>query len=208
MDSDALATVAFALGTAGNLAKGVPQFVRTTVHGHVSGLSAGAVWLAVIANTLWAAFGAAISDFRFLALSLLGLLLTSATALRFWAHTGWRRNASLGAGALTAGIVFVALALIRQDQALAAIGVAIGLLISLPQLVYLVRIRNTNQDVSGVSVLEFLVVTAAQVGWTSYWLLSHQWLVAAGAAWGGAARAITLALLLRQAERSRTATQA
>lgn len=206
MESEALATFAFALGTAGNLAKGVPQFVRTAVRGRVNGLSAGAVWLAVIANTLWAAFGAAISDFRFLALSLFGLMLTSATALRFSARTGWKRNASLGAGAVTAGLAFVALALIGQDQVLAAIGVAIGLLISLPQLVYLVRIRHTDQDVSGVSVLEFLVVITAQVGWTSYWILSHQWLVAAGAAWGGIARVITLALLLRQAERSRTAT--
>lgn len=208
MDSDVLATVAFAVGTAGNLVKGVPQFVRTAVRGQVSGLSAGAVWMAVTTNALWASFGAAISDVPFLALSLFGLLLTSATAARFAARTGRRRNASLGAVTCAAALTFATLAWMGEDQLLAAIGVALGLLISVPQLMHLVRIRSTDQSVSGVSAVEYLVVITAQVGWTSYWLLSEQWLVAAAAAWGGVARLVTLALLLQQAERSRVVANA
>jgi len=203
VDTEALAAVAFAVGTTGNLLKGVPQFVRTAVRGQVSGLSAGAVWLAVIANALWASFGAAISDVPFLTLSLFGLLLTSVTAARYASRTGWRRSASPGGATAAAVLAFATLAGVGQDQALAAIGVTLGLLVSLPQLVHLLRIRRTDLDVAGVSGLEHLVVITAQVGWTSYWLLGGQWLVAAGAAWGGVARVATLALLVRQAERAR-----
>jgi uncharacterized protein with PQ loop repeat len=207
MDAEALATAAFAVGTAGNLVKGVPQFVRTAVRGHVSGLSAGSVWLAVITHGLWASFGAAISDIAFLALSLFGLLITSATATRFASLTGRRRNTPLGVAAVTAGATFATLAALGADQLLAVIGVTLGLLISVPQLLHLVRIRGTDQRVSGVSAWEYLVVITAQVGWTSYWLLSEQWLVAAGAAWGGLARGVTLALLLRQASHAAAPTR-
>lgn len=203
MDSQALVVIAFGLGTAGNLAKGVPQFARTAVRGRVNGLSAGAVWLALIANMLWAAFGAAISDLAFLALSLFGSILTASTAVRFAARTGWKRNRAFIAGTALAAIVFLALAIAGADQVLAAGGVALGLVISLPQLVHLLRIRGTNEDVSGVSGWEYTVVIAAQIGWTTYWLLNAQWLVAAGAAWGGIARVTTLMLLLRHAARAR-----
>ena len=151
MESEALAAAAFAVGTAENLLKGGPQLVRTALRGHVDGLSAGAVWLAVLANALWASFGAAISDVPFLALSLFGLLLTSATAARFAARTGWRRNASPGAVTVASAVGCAALAGMGEDQALAVIGVTLGLLISLPQVVHLVRIRKMAQDVSGVS---------------------------------------------------------
>lgn len=203
MDGHDLAVIAFGLGTAGNLAKGVPQFVRTAVRGRVNGLSVGAVWLALIANMLWAAFGAAISDPAFLALSLFGSILTASTAVRFAARTGWKRNRAFIAGTALAAIVFLALAIAGADQVLAAGGVALGLVISLPQLVHLLRIRGTNEDVSGVSGWEYTVVIAAQIGWTTYWLLNAQWLVAAGAAWGGIARLTTMMLLLRHAARAR-----
>lgn len=203
MDSQALAVIAFVLGTAGNLAKGVPQFVRTVVEGRVNGLSAGAVWLALNANLLWTAFGAAICDLAFLVLSLSGSILTGSTAVRFAARTGWQRNRVFIAGTLLAAITFLTLALAGAGQVLAAGGVALGLVISLPQLVHLLRIRGTSQDVSGVSGWEYAVVIAAQIGWTTYWLLNAQWLVAAGAAWGGLARVTTLMLLLRHAARAR-----
>lgn len=201
MDSEVVVVLAFGVGTAGNLIKGVPQFLRTAVHGQVSGLAPGAVWLAVIANTLWACFGAAISDIAFFTLSVFALLLTSATAARFMLRTGWNRNYPFALVTLGLGLVFVTLAMIDRDQVLAGIGVTIGLVISVPQLVHLVRIRNTDRDVSGVSTLEYLVVITAQVAWTAYWLMNQQWLVAAGAAWGGFVRTITLSLLFRQAER-------
>lgn len=203
MDREELILLAFAVGTTGNLFKGLPQFVRTAVRGKVEGLSAGAVWLALTANLLWACFGAAISDWKFFALSLLGLTLTFATTVRYVTRTGWSRNFRLGMLVLPAAVAFVSLAFMGEDEMLAAIGVAIGLIISVPQLVHLLRMRGTDHDVSGVSVWEYVVILAAQVGWTSYWLLNEQWLVAFGAAWGGVARAVTLTLLLRHAVESR-----
>lgn len=205
--ADELTVLAFVIGTTGNLLKGIPQFFRTAVSGKVEGLSSGAVWLAAIANLLWACFGAAISDWAFFALSILGLLLTASTTARFVAQTGWHRNRTFAWAAALAALLFPLLAFAGQDQVLAGAGVALGLGMSLPQLVHLVRLRGTGHDVSGVSTLEYLVVITAQVAWTTYWLLNEQWLVAVGAAWGGVARTVTLALLLNQARAAREAVQ-
>lgn len=201
--ADELTVVAFVVGTAGNLLKGVPQFVRTAVSGRVEGLSTGAVWIAAVANLLWACFGVAIGDRALLALSLLGLLLTASTTARYVARTGWHRQRGWAAGAAVAAALFPALAAAGQDQVLALAGVVLGLTVSLPQLVHLARLRGTGHDVSGVSGIEYAVVVTAQVAWTTYWLLSGQWLVAAGAAWGGVARAGTLALLRHRARSTR-----
>jgi hypothetical protein len=85
---------------------------------------------------------------------------------------------------------------------LALVGVALGVAISLPQLLHLWRLRSSDASVSGVSRAEILVVIAAQVGWTVYWLTQGQLIVAAGAAYGLLARAVTLALLQRQRRRA------
>lgn len=203
--TDELTMLAFAVGTAGNLLKGVPQFVRTAVSGRVEGLSAGAVWLAVVAHLVWACFGVAIGDRAFLALSLIGLLLTASTTARFVHRTGWRRNRGWAAGAGVAAVLSPAWAAADQDRLLAVAGVVLGLVMSLPQLVHLARLRGTGHDVSGVSGIEQAVVITAQVAWTGYWLSNDQWLVAAGAAWGGAARAATLTLLRHRARTRTTA---
>lgn len=61
--------------------------------------------------------------------------------------------------------------------------------------------RHAATDVSGVSQPEYLIVVAAQVAWTTYWLLRGHPIAAAGAARGGLARALTLVLLRKQASR-------
>ncbi len=82
---------------------------------------------------------------------------------------------------------------------------ALGVVISMPQLLHLWQIRNTTDDVSGVSPVEYVIVIVAQVGWTGYWLIRGHPLAAAGAAWGGAARLLTYILLRKQARRVATA---
>lgn len=193
-----VAVVAFALGTIGNVFKGVPQFVRTAVRGHVAGLAPSAVWLAAVANVLWLCFAVAISDLRFLALSALGVVLTTGTLVRFVAVTGPGTHRWRGALALAACAVSCALAAVGGQRVLAALGTALGVALSLPQLLHLWRRRGQQVDVSGVSPLEYAVVVAAQIGWTTYWLTEDQYLVAVGAAWGGLARLATLALVRRQ----------
>ncbi len=102
MDVNLLSAAAFAVGTAGNLFKGVPQFVRTAIQGHVAGLSPVAVWLAFTANVLWLFFGVAIDDWHFVALSALGTAMSGGTLLRFAIRTGWATNGHLAASCAAA----------------------------------------------------------------------------------------------------------
>ena len=202
MEDSALAAVAFALGSAGNLFKGVPQFVVTAVRGRVSGLAAGAVWLALLAHVLWLCFGVAIDDVRFAALSVLGIVLSGGTLLRLVSATPWRAHRRWVLVFAAAAPVLVAVAAVGGDQVLAVAGVVMGVTISLPQLLHLWRLRGTDTAVSGVSQLEIVVVLVAQVGWTSYWLTQGQPVVAAGAFYGLVARAVTLTLLRAQLTRA------
>lgn len=195
MDDSPLALAAFALGAAGNLVKGLPQFIRTAIRGRVAGLAAGAVWLAVVANVLWLCFGVAIGDARFTVLSVLGLALTIGTLLRFLTRTARRVHRLWAPGSVTTCVGLVALAALGLDAVLASLGVLMGVLISLPQLLHLWRRRAGPTDVSGVSQVEVVVVVAAQLGWATYWLTQGQIVVAAGAAYGLATRAVTLLLL-------------
>ena len=203
MDTSALAVAAFAVGTVGNSVKSVPQFVRTAVRGRVAGLSVTAVWLAFTANVLWLCFGLAIQDWRFVALGVVQTALTAATLTRFVSLTGWSPNARHAFVALAACACFATLAAIGSGLALESLGAALGVVIGAPQLLYLWRRRRTATDVSGVSVAEYVVVVLAQVAWTTYWLTQGHPVAAAGAAWGGLARATTLALLRQQAARIR-----
>ena len=202
MDAGQVALVAFAVGTAGNAVKAVPQFVRTAVRGRTAGLSTTAVWLAVVANVLWLCFGLAIRDWAFVALGVLQTALTAATLARFVAATGWARNLRHAAVSALACAGSVALALSGSGLALESLGAALGVVIGAPQLVHLWRRRHTATDVSGVSQGEAAVVIAAQAAWTVYWLTQGHPVAAAGAAWGAVARAATLALLRQQAGRS------
>ncbi len=86
--------------------------------------------------------------------------------------------------------------------ALETLGAGLGVLIGAPQLLYLWRRRDTATDVSGVSQAEYVIVIAAQVAWTVYWLTQGHPVAAAGAAWGGVARAVTFILLRSQAARA------
>ena len=207
MDLSALALVAFAVGTAGNAVKAVPQFVRTAVRGRVAGLSRTAVWLAVAANVLWLCFGLAIGDVLFVALGVVQTALTGGTLARYLAVSGWaanRRHAILTSLACTA---FGALAASGTALALETLGAALGVVIGAPQLLHLWRRRRTATDVSGIAPGEYVVVVTAQVAWTVYWLLQGHPVAAAGAAWGGVARAVTLWLIrgqLRRADRAVT----
>lgn len=103
---------------------------------------------------------------------------------------------------LTAAVLTLALTVLGQEVALSVLGVGLGLVISVPQLVHLWRVRGTDASVSGVSLVEYAVVIAAQAGWVGYWTINAQWLVAAGSAWGLLARVLTLVLLTKQARRS------
>lgn len=198
-----VALTAFAVGTAGNLLKGLPQFVRTAVRGQVAGLAPGAVWLAFTANVLWLCFGLAIGDARFTAFSLLTTALTGVTLLRFVRLTGALDPELAVPSLVTCGACGL-LAVQGRGDALAAGGVLLGVAVSLPQLVHLWRRRTECLDVSGVSQAEIVVVLVAQLGWTTYWITQSQPLAAAGAAYGGLARLATL-LLLQQHRRSPTA---
>lgn len=202
MDDSPLALAAFVLGAAGNLVKGLPQFVRTAIRGQVAGLAPGAVWLAAVANVLWLCFAVAIADARFAALSALGLALTIGTLLRFLVRTPRRAHRLWAPGAAATSLGLVALAAAGLDEVLATLGVLMGVLISLPQLLHLWRVRAAPTDVSGVSQAEVVVVVAAQVGWTTYWLTQGQLVVAAGAAYGLVTRAVTLLLLRQQVRRA------
>jgi uncharacterized protein with PQ loop repeat len=206
MVEPAVTAAAFALGSAGNLLKGLPQFVTTALRGRVAGLAPGAVWLALVANVLWLCFGISIGDAGFAALSALGVALTGGTLVRFAGSTAWSRHSAWAAPSVCACMAFVLLALLGQDSVLALVGVALGVVISLPQLLHLWRLRSSHACVSGVSRAEILVVIAAQVGWTVYWLTQGQLIVAAGAAYGLLARAVTLALLQRQRRRAARST--
>jgi uncharacterized protein with PQ loop repeat len=203
-----LALAAFALGTAGNLFKGVPQFTRTAVRGQVAGLAPSAVWLAAVANVLWLCFGIAIRDTRFVVLSALGTLLTAGTLARFVSATDRRLHQWRGTAAFAAVLALSALAALDVDNILAALGTVLGVGLSLPQLLYLWRRRHEQIDVSGVSRVEYAVVIAAQVGWTTYWLTQTQYLVAVGAAWGGLARIATLLLVRWHSQRAPAAAAA
>jgi len=193
-----LALAAFAVGTAGNAVKALPQFVRTALRGQVAGLSPTAVWLTFTANVLWLCFGLAIQDVAFVALGFVQTVLAAAT-LGSWARrTGWSLSSRPPAVALPACATFVVLAATGADLVLETLGALLGVVIGAPQLLYLWRRRRQAIDVSGVAPAEFVIVIAAQVGWTTYWLLTGHPVAAAGAAWGGAARAATLVLLRRQ----------
>jgi uncharacterized protein with PQ loop repeat len=199
VDWSALALAAFAVGTVGNSIKSVPQFVRTAVRGRVAGLSTTAVWLALLANVLWLCFGLAIQDWRFVALGVVQTALVIGTLARYVLVTGWSRSArqallaALGCGA------FFALAVTGTDLALETLGAGLGVVIGAPQLLYLWRRRRMATDVSGVSHGEYVIVIVAQAAWTVYWLTQGHPVAAAGAAWGGTARAVTFMLLKKQA---------
>lgn len=202
MDLSALALAAFAVGTVGNSVKSVPQFVRTAVRGHVAGLSTTAIWLAFAANVLWLCFGLAIQDWLFVSLGIVQTVLVSGTLGRYVVSTGWSRNARHAFFALLASVAFGALAATGTALALETLGAGLGVVIGAPQLVYLWRRRRTATDVSGVSQGEYVIVIVAQVAWTIYWLTQGHPIAAAGAAWGGTARAITFTLLRSQAARA------
>ena len=202
MDWPGLAVAAFAVGTAGNAVKAVPQFVRTAVRGQVAGLSRTAVWLAFAANVLWLCFGLAVQDWRFVALGVVQTALTAGTLGRYVAVTGRAASARHALGALLACAGFAALAATGTALALEVLGALLGVVVGAPQLLHLWRRRRTPTDVSGVSPVEPVVVTTAQLAWTVYWLLQGHPVAAAGAAWGGAARAATWVLLRRQAART------
>lgn len=199
MDWSAVALTAFAVGTVGNSIKSVPQFMRTAVRGRVAGLSATAVWLAFTANVLWLCFGLAIQDWLFVSLGVVQTALVTGTLGRYVIVTGWSRNAR---HALLACGAFGALAASGTALALETLGAALGVVIGAPQLLYLWRRRRTPTDVSGVSQWEYAIVIAAQVAWTLYWLTQAHPVAAAGAAWGGVARAVTFTLLRSQAARA------
>lgn len=199
MDWSAVALTAFAVGTVGNSIKSVPQFMRTAVRGRVAGLSATAVWLAFTANVLWLCFGLAIQDWLFVSLGAVQTALVTGTLGRYVIVTGWSRNAR---HALLACGAFGALAASGTALALETLGAALGVVIGAPQLLYLWRRRRTPTDVSGVSQWEYAIVIAAQVAWTLYWLTQAHPVAAAGAAWGGVARAVTFTLLRSQAARA------
>jgi uncharacterized protein with PQ loop repeat len=202
VDWSALALAAFAVGTVGNSIKSVPQFLRTAVRGRVAGLSTTAVWLAFTANVLWLCFGLAIQDWRFVALGSVQTALVTGTLGRYVAATGWSRNARPALLAFLACGAFGALAVTGTSLALETLSAGLGVLIGAPQLLYLWRRRHTATDVSGVSQAEYVIVISAQVGWTVYWLTQGHPVAAAGAAWAGTARAITLTLLRSQAARA------
>jgi uncharacterized protein with PQ loop repeat len=195
----ALALAAFALGTVGNSIKSVPQFVRTAVRGRVAGLSTTAVWLAFVANVLWLCFGLAIQDWLFVALGVVQTALVTGTLARYVLVTGWSRSTRQAGLAAVACGVFIALAATGTDLALETLGAGLGVAIGAPQLLYLWRRRRLATDVSGVSHAEYIIVIAAQVAWTVYWLTQGHPIAAAGAAWGGTARAVTFRLLRKQA---------
>ena len=202
MDWSAVALTAFAVGTVGNSIKSVPQFMRTAVRGRVAGLSATAVWLAFTANVLWLCFGLAIQDWLFVSLGVVQTALVTGTLGRYVIVTGWSRNARHALLALLACGAFGALAATGTALALETLGAALGVVIGAPQLLYLWRRRRTPTDVSGVSQWEYAMVIAAQVAWTLYWLTQGHPVAAAGAAWGGVARAVTFTLLRSQAARA------
>lgn len=201
MDLSAVALVAFAVGTAGNAVKSVPQFVRTAVRGRVAGLSMTAVWLAFTANVLWLCFGLAIRDELFVALGVVQTALTACTLVRFVARTDRSANVRHGAVALPACAAFGVLAASGTGLVLETLGALVGVVVGAPQLLHLWRRRRAAVDVSGVSAVEHVVVVAAQVAWTTYWLTQGHPVAAAGAAWAGAARAATLVLLRQQVAR-------
>jgi hypothetical protein len=159
------------------------------------------VWMTLTANVLWLLFAVVIHDERVVALQVVQTALTSATALRYGLSTGWQHNArpAAFAGASIAG--FGCLAAAGTAFALEALGVAIGVVIGAPQLVYLWRRRAGTIDVAGVSQPEYMIVIAAQAAWTLYWVLRGHPFAAVGAAWGGMARTVTLALLRAQRAR-------
>jgi uncharacterized protein with PQ loop repeat len=201
VDGSSVAFAAFVVGTAGNAVKAVPQFVRTAVRGRVAGLSKTAVWLAFTTNVLWLCFGVAIQDRAFVALGLVQTVLVTCTLIRWLTRTGWSGNASHAFVALPACVAFAALAVAGTGIVLETLGAALGVLIGAPQLLHLWRRRRTATDVSGVAQAEYVIVIGAQVAWTSYWLTQGHPIAAAGAAWGGVARAVTLSLLRSQARR-------
>lgn len=201
MDLSAVALVAFAVGTAGNAVKSVPQFVRTAVRGRVAGLSTTAVWLALTANVLWLCFGLAIRDVLFVALGVVQTVLTACTLVRFVARTDRSAHVRHAAVALPACAAFGVLAASGTGLVLETLGALVGVVVGAPQLLFLWRRRRAAVDVSGVSVVEHAVVVAAQVAWTTYWLTQGHPVAAAGAAWAGAARAATLVLLRQQVAR-------
>lgn len=202
VDVSVVALAAFGVGTAGNSVKAMPQFVRTAVRGRVAGLSGTAVWLGVSANVLWLCFGVAISDWLFVGLGIVQTLLTAATLARFLLITGWSHNARHAAVALPVWVGFVLLAANGSGLVLETLGAAVGVVIGAPQLVHLWRRRRVATDVSGVAQVEHVVVVAAQIGWTTYWLTQGHPVAALGAAWGGAARGMTLVLLAQQSRRA------
>jgi len=202
VETTALALGAFAVGTVGNSIKAVPQFVRTAVQGRVAGLSMTAVWLAWTASVLWLCFGLAIQDWRFVALSAVQTILLTATLGRWVAITGWAQNARHARVALPACAAFIGLAATGTGVVLEVLGAALGVVIGTPQLVYLWRRRRNPTDVSGVSQAEYVIVIAAQVAWTAYWLTQGHPIAAAGAAWGAVARAVSLTLLRSQVRRA------
>lgn len=207
VDGHGLAIAAFVVGTAGNTFKAVPQFVRTAVGGLVAGLSTTAVWLAFTSQVLWLCFGVAIADWRFVALGAVQTVLTAGTLTRFVGKTGVRHNLRHAATLLPACGVFVIIAATGTGIVLESLGVALGVAIGAPQLIYLWRRRRQITDVSGVSQVEYAVVITAQVAWMSYWLLQGHPIAAAGAAWGGAARSVTLGLLRQQTSRAARASE-
>lgn len=202
MDWSSVAFAAFVVGTAGNSVKAVPQFVRTAVRGHVAGLSGMAVWLAFAANVLWLCFGLAIQDWPFVALGLVQTALVTATVTRWLKQTGWASNARHASVAVPGCLAFAALAATGTGIVLETLGAALGVIIGAPQLVYLWRRRRTPTDVSGVAQAEYFIVIVAQAAWTLYWLTQGHPIAAAGAAWGGVARAVTLTLLRSQVRRA------
>lgn len=202
MDWSAVALAAFAVGTAGNSVKAVPQFVRTGVRGRVAGLSRTAVWLAFTANVLWLCFGLAIQDWPFVILGVVQTALTAGTLVRWLTRTGWSRNARHAVVALPACAAFGAAAAAGTGVVLETLGAALGVIIGAPQLLHLWRRRRSPTDVSGVSQAEYVIVILAQVAWTVYWLTQGHPIAAAGAAWGGVARAVTLSLLRSQVRRA------
>ena len=202
MDWSAVALAAFAVGTVGNSIKSVPQFVRTAVRGRVAGLSTTAVWLAFAANVLWLCFGLAIQDWLCVSLGVVQTVLVTGTLGRYLIVTGWSRNARHAPAALAACGAFGAMAATGTSLALETLGAGLGVVVGAPQLLYLWRRRRTPTDVSGVSQSEYVIVIAAQVAWTLYWLTQGHPVAAAGAAWGGIARATTFTLLRSQTARA------
>lgn len=197
----AILLAAFVVGVACNLTKLVPQFFRTAVRGHVSGLSPTAVWLSLAISFLWLSYATAAKDYRFAASTAIAVLLKAGIVGRFATGSGReyvRAHVWRGAVAVGAMAVLAVLAITGREVTLSRVGSATSVVHALPQLVFLARFQGSDTHVDGVSTATLAITTTAQLAWFTYWALQTKWLLAATAAWAGAAVFLTLFLIYRQ----------